>query len=75
MCLCYTVCALVLKVSDYLSVLFYLYDSDDDEEGERHKLVQLQREEMISFLYPPTFTLRMMHDDLHLKATGTYQFN
>ncbi|KTF78334.1 hypothetical protein cypCar_00036303 [Cyprinus carpio] len=31
--------------SDYLSVLFHLYDSDDDEEAERHKLAQLQRDE------------------------------
>ncbi|XP_073693855.1 coiled-coil domain-containing protein 87-like [Garra rufa] len=30
--------------SDYLSVLFHLYDSDD-EEAERHKLAQLQRDE------------------------------
>ncbi|XP_048010980.1 coiled-coil domain-containing protein 87 isoform X2 [Megalobrama amblycephala] len=30
--------------SDYLSVLFHLYDSDD-EEAERHKLTQLQRDE------------------------------
>ncbi|XP_050963361.1 coiled-coil domain-containing protein 87 [Labeo rohita] len=31
--------------SDYLSVLFHLYDSDDDEEAERCKLAQLQRDE------------------------------
>ncbi|XP_043092323.1 coiled-coil domain-containing protein 87 isoform X2 [Puntigrus tetrazona] len=33
--------------SDYLSVLFHLYDSDedDDEEAERHKLAQLQIDE------------------------------
>ncbi|XP_016141384.1 coiled-coil domain-containing protein 87-like [Sinocyclocheilus grahami] len=31
--------------SDYLSVLFHLYDSDDDEEAERHKLAQLQQDE------------------------------
>lgn len=33
--------------SDYLSVLFHLYDTDedDDEEAERHKLAQLQKEE------------------------------
>ncbi|XP_056312352.1 coiled-coil domain-containing protein 87 [Danio aesculapii] len=33
--------------SDYLSVLFHLYDSDDgdDEEAERHKLDQQQKEE------------------------------
>jgi len=33
----------VLKDSDYLSVLFHLYDSDDEEE-ERHKLAQMQRD-------------------------------
>lgn len=36
----------VLKDSDYLAVLFHLYDSDDDddEEAERRKLA-LQRDE------------------------------
>lgn len=67
-------CALVLKDSDYLSVLFHLYDSDD-EEAERHKLAQLQRDERRrsginswdSFLvYSPSFTLRMTHADLQL---------
>ncbi len=49
-CAC-VICALVLKDSDYLSVLFHLYDSDDDDdddeeaEAERHKLAQLQRDE------------------------------
>ncbi len=45
-CAC-VICALVLKDSDYLSVLFHLYDSDDDddEEAERHKLAQFQRDE------------------------------
>lgn len=64
------ICALVLKDSDYLSVLFHLYDSDDDdEEAERHKLAQLQRDERrrsgFFLVYPPTFSMRMMHDDLH----------
>lgn len=70
-------CYLVLKDSDYLSVLFHLYDSDD-EEAERHKLAQLQRDERRrsdinrcdSFLvYPPSFTWRMTHDDLQLFTT------
>lgn len=63
----------VLKDSDYLSVLFHLYDSDDDddeEEAERHKLA-LQRDERRrscinswdSFLVNSPFTLRMTHDD------------
>lgn len=65
-CAC-VICALVLKDSDYLSVLFHLYDSDDDDEAERHKLAQLQRDERrrsVFVVYPPTSTLRRMHDDL-----------
>lgn len=37
--------AMVLKDSDYLSVIFHLYDSEDEEE-ERHKLAQRQKKEM-----------------------------
>lgn len=42
-------CALVLKDSDYLSVMFHLYDSEDEEE-ERHRLAQRRKKERRRFV-------------------------
>lgn len=66
-------CVLVSKDSDYLSVLFHLYDTDedDDEEAERHKLAQLQKEErrrsginiwILFLVHLPKCFWRLTHD-------------